>query len=68
MPRKPKAIPRDLPTIPKELIDQFVKGPMTAEAVQEVAASLPIHPSAGTGAKRHDISHRDGFVVGWARW
>jgi len=33
-----------------------------------VAESLPIRPSAGTGADRHDTSHRDGFVVGRARW
>jgi len=33
-----------------------------------VAEPLPIRQSAGTGAKRHDTSHRDGFVVGWARW
>jgi len=33
-----------------------------------VAEPLPIRQSAGTGAKRHDTSHRDGFVVGRARW
>jgi hypothetical protein len=37
MPRKPKTPLRELPAIPKELIDQFVKGPMTAEAVQEAS-------------------------------
>lgn len=25
---------RDLPSIPKELVEQFVKGPMTAAAIQ----------------------------------
>lgn len=30
----------DLPSIPKELIDQFVKGPMTAEAVQAASAAF----------------------------
>ena len=33
-----------------------------------VAEPLPIRQSAVTGAERHDTSHRDGFVVGWARW
>ena len=33
MPSKKKVAP-ELPTIPKELIDQFVTGPMTPEAVQ----------------------------------
>ncbi|RDK04916.1 IS256 family transposase, partial [Cupriavidus lacunae] len=40
MPRKPKATPLDLPSIPKELIDQLVKGPMTAEAVQDAAMAF----------------------------
>jgi putative transposase len=37
MPRKPKAAAAaamELPSIPKELVDQFVKGPMSAEAIQ----------------------------------
>ncbi len=29
-----------LPSIPKELIDQFVKGPMTAEAVHAASAAF----------------------------
>ncbi|WP_059416311.1 IS256 family transposase, partial [Cupriavidus basilensis] len=40
MPRKPKTPLRELPTIPKELVDQFVKGPMTAEAVQDAAMAF----------------------------
>jgi hypothetical protein len=43
MPRKPKldlAGQPALPSIPKELIDQFVKGPMTAEAVQAASAAF----------------------------
>ncbi len=38
MPTKKKPAreaPRDLPAIPKELIDQFVNGPMSAEAIQD---------------------------------
>ncbi|MFP3643676.1 IS256 family transposase, partial [Paraburkholderia sp. SIMBA_054] len=43
MPRKPKTTteaPTVLPSIPKELIDQFVKGPMTAEAVHAASAAF----------------------------
>ncbi|MGF6875633.1 hypothetical protein OKW35_005105 [Paraburkholderia sp. MM5477-R1] len=43
MPSKPKpgteAQPA-LPSIPKELIDQFVKGPMTAETVRAASAAF----------------------------
>ncbi|WP_339497186.1 hypothetical protein, partial [Pseudomonas sp. EA_15y_Pfl1_P101] len=38
MPTKKKpanAAARELPSIPQELIEQFVKGPMSAEAIQE---------------------------------
>jgi hypothetical protein len=43
MPRKPKtatAAQTALPSIPKELIDQFVKAPMTAEAVHAASAAF----------------------------
>ena len=29
-----------LPTIPKELLDQFVQGPMTAEAIQDASMAF----------------------------
>ena len=29
-----------LPSIPKELIDQFVKGPMSAEAIQDASMAF----------------------------
>ena len=29
-----------LPKIPKELLDQFVQGPMTAEAIQDVSMAF----------------------------
>lgn len=32
--------PRDLPAIPKELIDQFVNGPMSAEAIQDASMAF----------------------------
>lgn len=38
MPSKPKAAKPVLPTIPKESLDQFANGPMSAEAIQ--AASM----------------------------
>jgi hypothetical protein len=31
---------RDLPSIPKELIDQFVSGPMSAEAIQDASMAF----------------------------
>ena len=42
MPRKPRmttGAQTALPSIPKELIEQFVKGPMTAEAVHAACES-----------------------------
>ena len=43
MPTKKKPgreTPRDLPAIPKELIDQFVNGPMSAEAIQDASMAF----------------------------
>jgi transposase-like protein len=43
MPTKKKSAreaPRDLPAIPKELIDQFVSGPMSAEAIQDASMAF----------------------------
>ncbi len=43
MPRKTKtsqAADRELPAIPEDLIAHFVKGPMTAEAVQDASMAL----------------------------
>ncbi len=43
MPRKTKtsqAADRELPTIPEDLIAHFVKGPMTAEAVQDASMAF----------------------------
>ncbi|MBB3016934.1 hypothetical protein FHX62_005630 [Cupriavidus alkaliphilus] len=40
MPRRTKtsqAADRELPTIPEDVIAHFVKGPMTAEAVQDAS-------------------------------
>ncbi|KWS47006.1 hypothetical protein AL060_10265 [Pseudomonas syringae pv. rhaphiolepidis] len=43
MPTKKKsanATARELPSIPQELIEQFVKGPMSAEAIQDGSISF----------------------------
>lgn len=75
MPRKTKNVPKELPSIPAELIDQFVKGPMTAEAVQDAAmafkkalieralgAELGHHLGYPAGADRppEAVNHRNG--------
>lgn len=38
--KTPRATPRDLPAIPTELLDQLVKGPMSAEAIQDAAMAF----------------------------
>jgi transposase-like protein len=65
MPRKPKATPRDLPTIPKELIDQFVKGPMTAEAVQD--AAIAFKKALIERAMGAELGHHLGYPAGAER-
>lgn len=56
MPTKKKPAseaPRDLPSIPKELIDQFVSGPMSAEAIQDAPLAFKkalIERALGAGA------------------
>lgn len=62
MPRKTKtaaAAEAALPQIPKELIDQFVKGPMTAEAVQ--AASMAFKKALIEHALGAELSHHLGY-------
>ena len=68
MPRKPKpgaAAPMDLPSIPAELIDQFVKGPMTAEAVQ--AASAAFKKTLIERALGAELGHHLGYPAGAER-
>ena len=64
MPSKKKAAP-ELPTIPKELIDQFVKGPMTPEAVQ--AASMAFKKALIERALGAELSHHLGYAPGAGR-
>ena len=60
--RKPAA---ELPTIPKELIDQFVQGPMSAEAVQ--AASMAFKKALIERAMGAELSHHLGYAPGAAK-
>lgn len=68
MPRKTKnAAPVDagLPDIPKELLDQFVTGPMTAEAVEAVMRKFKkavIERALGA-----EMSHHLGYAPGMAK-
>jgi len=59
--RKPKAAPV-LPTIPKELIDQFVNGPMSAEAVN--AASMAFKKALIERALGAELTHHLGYATG----
>ncbi|MWL86750.1 IS256 family transposase [Cupriavidus sp. SW-Y-13] len=65
MPRKPKAPLRELPAIPKELIDQFVKGPMTAEAVQD--AAMAFKKALIERALGAELGHHLGYPAGTER-
>jgi putative transposase len=51
-----------LPTIPKELIDQFVSGPMSAEAVN--AASMAFKKALIERALGAELSHHLGYPPG----
>jgi len=65
MPRKTKTAATattDLPSIPKELIDQFVTGPMSAEAVQ--AASIAFKKALIERALGGELSHHLGYPAG----
>ena len=65
MPSKTKKPLAELPTIPKELIDQFVTGPMTAEAVN--AASLAFKKALIERALGAELSHHLGYKPGGSR-
>jgi transposase-like protein len=65
MPSKTKRPLAELPTIPKELIDQFVTGPMTAEAVN--AASLAFKKALIERALGAELSHHLGYKPGAAK-
>jgi len=54
-----------LPTIPKELVDQFVTGPMSSEAVQ--AASMAFKKALIERALGAELSHHLGYPPGAAK-
>ena len=54
-----------LPSIPKELIDQFVTGPMSAEAVQDL--SMAFKKALVERALGAELSHHLGYRTGEAR-
>lgn len=65
MPTKKKsasATPRELPSIPQELIEQFVKGPMSAEAIQD--ASMAFKKALIERALGAELCHHLGYPQG----
>jgi len=62
MPTKTKKPLPELPAIPKELIDQFVSGPMTAEAIND--ASLAFKKALIERALSGELSHHLGYKPG----
>src|SRR5690606_17485089 len=68
MPTKKKPgreAPRDLPLIPKELIDQFVSAPMSAEAIQD--ASMAFKKALIERALGAELGHHLGYPEGAER-
>ena len=68
MPRKTKTAAMAemvLPTIPKELIDQFVTGPMSGEAVN--AASMAFKKALIERALGAELGHHLGYAAGAAK-
>ena len=68
MPRKTKPVAAAgtaLPSIPQELIDRFVTGPMSAEAVN--AASMAFKKALIERALGAELSHHLGYAPGTAR-
>src|SRR5205085_1439454 len=68
MPSKTKAVKAAmaaLPSIPKELIDQFVTGPMSAEAVN--AASMAFKKALIERAHGAELGHNLGYASGSAK-
>jgi len=65
MATKKKTPLRELPTIPAELVDQFVKGPMTAEAVQDL--SMAFKKALIERALGAELGHHLGYPAGGER-
>ena len=62
MPCKPKSPPPELPAIPPELLEQFGRGPMTAEAIN--AASVAFKKALIERALGAELSHHLGYPPG----
>ncbi|MFM9896887.1 IS256 family transposase [Achromobacter xylosoxidans] len=56
---------RELPSIPADLVDQFVKGPMTAEAVQDL--SMAFKKALIERALGAELGHHLGYAQGQER-
>ncbi|MNL07972.1 Transposase, Mutator family [compost metagenome] len=65
MATKTKTPLRELPAIPAELVDQFVKGPMTAEAVQDL--SMAFKKALIERALGAELGHHLGYPAGGER-
>jgi len=65
MPRKPKTLPAELPSIPAELLEQFGSGPMTAEAIN--AATLALKKALIERALGGEMNHHLGYARGTAK-
>jgi putative transposase len=68
MPSKIKKLERDvgkLPTIPKELVNQFLTGPMSGEAIN--AASLAFKQALIEASLNAELSHHLGYAPGGER-
>ena len=65
MATKKKTPLRELPAIPAELVDQFVKGPMTAEAVQDL--SMAFKKALIERALGAELGHHLGYPAGGER-
>jgi transposase-like protein len=62
MPSKTKKAAPELPAIPKELIDQFVSGPLSAEAVN--AAAMAFKKALIERAMGAELTHHLGYAPG----
>jgi len=62
MPRKPKTKPADLPATPAGLLEQFVNGPTTAEAIN--AATLANTKVLIERALGGELNHHLGYAPG----
>ena len=65
MPSKAKKVERDvakLPSIPKELVDLFLSGPMTGEAIDE--AGIAFKKALIEASLNAELSHHLGYALG----